>query len=113
MDDKQPLVVGRIEFGGSSRKPVRDSFFSGTIIKKLRPITSSVDGNLDTIEAEGSTPSLATKSEKEIREAIARIEALLNEFKGHPVDDGMANLLDIQAGKLYALKWVVGDIEKL
>jgi len=56
---------------------------------------------------------LATKSEKEIREAIARIEALLNEFKGHPVDDGMANLLDIQAGKLYALKWVVGDIEKL
>lgn len=110
--DRQPLVVGKIEFG-DSRNSSREPSLSGAVIRKLRPIMSAVDGNLDTIEAKGSTPLLATKSIEDIRAGIARVEALLNEFIGKPVDEGVAKLLDIQAGKMYALKWVLGDIETL
>lgn len=108
MDEKNPLVVGRINFGDNSGN--RSPRFT---VKELRPITSAVDGNLDTIEAECSTHSLATKSEKEIREALARVETFLEQFKGQSLDDEMVRLLDVQVGKAYALKWVVGDIEKI
>lgn len=105
MSDK-PLVVGKINFGDQSGNP-------RIVIKELRPIKSAVDGNLDTIEAKGSTPLLVTKYQQEIREALERIELFIEQFKGQTLDEELGRLLDVQVGKAYALKWVLGEQEKI
>jgi hypothetical protein len=95
-----PLVVGKISFGN-------------IVVKKLRPIKPTVDGNLDKISEVGSTPTSATKSEKEIREALDLVESFVKRFKGQELDEELARLLDVQVGKTYALKWVLGEQEKI
>jgi hypothetical protein len=83
-----PLVVGKISFGN-------------IVVKKLRPIKPTVDGNLDKISEVGSTPTLDL------------VESFVKRFKGQELDEELARLLDVQVGKTYALKWVLGEQEKI